>query len=1495
MQAGLNAENSAVYNAQPTDPDAAEELPHENLSREQALELLEAVFEPELQTPAGIFDELEVERFVSNYAAVIAPGDQLEPTGPVIGGDPSETYEGATLLESTVPLRTEDSAGDESIVDLGLEHSEGELQPANPLVEVGIPQQLGEGVEIPSSGVKIKLEGAPADRVPSTVEDSVAVYPEVATDSSFAVAPTPSGLETMTLLQSADAPTSQTFHLVLPSGASLVSTTAGGAEVLKGGKPIMGVMPPSAVDANGKEVPVDLEVSGDSLSLHVSPSEGAVYPILVDPVYEDYNWLNNITGTTGWKKYSTTPNYYADDHATCTTYASPYACAAGLASNQKGMYLGLLPGSVPAGSAVGWDYFVPRWDIDWTNVGESPTSFITSLTFENFSMWQRTDTSSDPIMWTGIWNTQTPGWVSGYAKGGDTASWPYPGTKQTYPGNGSTEGKEAAFGIGNGNGHNLTAFRDAFLGRAIINLGDNAAPKLAPIPATAWLSASSGSFPIAYSVTDTGLGVTRVEATDPSGNVYKTPTGTTCAGTAPNPCPRTKTPSSEPGNKLEYDISKLPQGISQMVVRAQDPIGNTSAVTTAEVLVDRIGPSLSLSGTATEQAKAPNASEYKLTYSATDGDSAAPVALSQFSGAGTGEGKLERPLGVAVDKEGNVWVIDRTTPRVEEFNEGGQFLRQFGSSGSGNGQFMGPCGIAISPAGNIVVSDITNNNVQIFSPTGQFIRKITTTTDGAVFQDPYAIAPGSGEMALWISDVATHKVYGFSETGTLLKTLSQPMNYPSGLATDSAGTLWVSDTNENRIMKFSPAGAFLMQFGSMGTGNGQFVNPTSIAAAPSGNIMVSDATNNRLQEFQPNGVYLRQFGSAGTGLGQVTEERGLAFGPGNVLYVADAGNHRIGRWSHADRDNESGVASTEVKVDGNLVEPKYSPGCATENCSITKEWTLKSNAYNTGQHNVKVIATDGAGLSTTKELTITTDSTPPQLAANSKFFTAPEGWLEQRSYINGASASETGGSGVSSMSLKIDGKVVKSTEQSCPNKECSASIASTINMATYKGGAHPAELIATDVAGNTAKKAWTINVDPKGTITASEASATIEAVEETEPETSYIAPTDELISAEEMAGGNNPGLKQTGTQLASTGVPTDTLLSTNPSEGMTIEGSEDSIHIEPIGEVETAPSTVLKEEVAAVTSNTDPSVDTIVRPKYNGDMSFQLIRDATAPETYSWEIELGSRLTLGQIDSENIGVYHPDGSEAMLISAELAHDAVGKAVATTLTLEGSNTVTLTVKHRVAEVTYPVGSGASFELGYEKVETYLPPPPNSPLSSSYWEADTLVVNAPEATASSVDGTREEFVLVRCGFTASYVSGTGRPALPGGDCGNPFRGDHGEGLLWNAALRGAFFYKPGREVSQKGAVACDKWLGSTESIDFDWQLNEAYECHYGSKTSDGNGGASASAGHYLRAQAHWLLGHRGKCGDNCGTSNPWLWEDKAIELHLWPSGAVQKVVP
>ena len=72
----------------------------------------------------------------------------------------------------------------------------------------------------------------------------------------------------------------------------------------------------------------------------------------------------------------------------------------------------------------------------------------------------------------------------------------------------------------------------------------------------------------------------------------------------------------------------------------------------------------------------------------------------------------------------------------------------------------------------------------------------------------------------------------------------------------------------NRIQKFNEKGEYLSQFGTKGSGNGQFSLPFDIAIDSKGNLWVADTGNNRIQEFNEKGEYLTKFGSSGSGNGQ---------------------------------------------------------------------------------------------------------------------------------------------------------------------------------------------------------------------------------------------------------------------------------------------------------------------------------------------------------------------------------------------------------------------------------------------------------------------------------------------------------------------------------------------------------------------------------------------------------------------------------------------------
>lgn len=522
-----------------TNLEAAEGIPHRDLARDEAVELLQGVFEPELQGPAGIFDELEVDKFLAPNVAVISgdegatreakdpepdsaavmPEGEPEPseTSPVDSepwrekgesdrqaSAPEEEHEDkarsagegpgqlndALLLESSVPLRAEASSGQQEAVDLSLEHTEGELQPVNPIVEVGVPRELGEGINLPGSGVRIDLTGAPEGRTPSVVDASVAAYPNVARDTDLAVAPTPTGVETLTQFRSADSPRSQTFELQLPAGATLEATEEGGAAVVDGQETLVGVSPPTAVDASGAEVPVSLGVVGNSLTLTVSPEESTRFPLLVDPLYQAYEWATSkywqdgICNNSFEAQISNPCNTHEEWSSETYTHTWPptisgenqfWGWSSQVPQGTPGLFI-RSSGTVTNGDRGTWNYTVPRFFTDQNNYGVRPTSFIVHATLSKL-LWQAFSSHLSPYLFAGIWDTAQQNWVSYYTHEGMTEhglndmSWQY----QFPNSNGDTNAKVAAVGV-NATETQPDSNADVYVGYASIELGDKDSP-----------------------------------------------------------------------------------------------------------------------------------------------------------------------------------------------------------------------------------------------------------------------------------------------------------------------------------------------------------------------------------------------------------------------------------------------------------------------------------------------------------------------------------------------------------------------------------------------------------------------------------------------------------------------------------------------------------------------------------------------------------------------------------------------------------------------------------------------------------------------------------------------------------------------------------------------------------------------------------------------------------------------------------------------------------
>ena len=89
--------------------------------------------------------------------------------------------------------------------------------------------------------------------------------------------------------------------------------------------------------------------------------------------------------------------------------------------------------------------------------------------------------------------------------------------------------------------------------------------------------------------------------------------------------------------------------------------------------------------------------------------------LHHFGRYGFGDGELNHPTGLAVDKTGHLLICSADSHRVQVFTLDGKFVGKFGKNGEGLGQLLRPTSVAVLKSGRIVVCELQNNRLQVFA------------------------------------------------------------------------------------------------------------------------------------------------------------------------------------------------------------------------------------------------------------------------------------------------------------------------------------------------------------------------------------------------------------------------------------------------------------------------------------------------------------------------------------------------------------------------------------------------------------------------------------------------------------------------------------------------------------------------------------------------------------------------------------------------------------
>ena len=265
--------------------------------------------------------------------------------------------------------------------------------------------------------------------------------------------------------------------------------------------------------------------------------------------------------------------------------------------------------------------------------------------------------------------------------------------------------------------------------------------------------------------------------------------------------------------------------------------------------------------------------------------------------------------GADIGPDGHVWAYDRcgsgsaggpgincdnnpVDPIVKYHKDTGELLAAFGA-----GLFVTPHGIHVDDDGNVWVTDFAGNEagtkghqVIKFSPEGEVLMRLGE-----------AGVPGSGPGQL---------------------------NQPNDVITTPEGIIFVADGHNGqganpapgstgRILKYTADGEFIMEWGEIGIGPGEFRTPHALELDSRGLLFVADRGNHRIQIFDQDGNYLDSYY-------QFSRISGLFMTEDDMLYAIDSetgGTNHPG-WSTGIRIGSAGADVVTAFIPGHAYQDR---------------------------------------------------------------------------------------------------------------------------------------------------------------------------------------------------------------------------------------------------------------------------------------------------------------------------------------------------------------------------------------------------------------------------------------------------------------------------------------------------------------------------------------------------------------------------------------------
>lgn len=301
--------------------------------------------------------------------------------------------------------------------------------------------------------------------------------------------------------------------------------------------------------------------------------------------------------------------------------------------------------------------------------------------------------------------------------------------------------------------------------------------------------------------------------------------------------------------------------------------------------------------------------------------------------------RFGKPTALVLDSGGNIYVTDAGFNTVRKITASGMVSTLAGTPGvtgaddglGGAATFNDPTGIAVDRQGNVFVEDTGNNTIRVITPAGlvsTFAGKTAVTGQadgvgaGASFDGPTSVA-SDGAGNVYVADTVNNVIRRITSAG-IVTTFAGTAGVTghadgtasaasfkglAGIATDMAGNVYVSDSGNNAIRMITPAGVVSTicgQAGVAGSANGSaaaatFSRPQGIAIDANGNIYLADDGNQLIRKITKAGVVSTLAGSLygyghADGSGSAAKflaMGGMAVDPNGNIYLSEIGTDSL--------------------------------------------------------------------------------------------------------------------------------------------------------------------------------------------------------------------------------------------------------------------------------------------------------------------------------------------------------------------------------------------------------------------------------------------------------------------------------------------------------------------------------------------------------------------------------------------------------------------------